>query len=78
MLGNSINSTSSSMWLEFITDSENTSKGFELQFSSKSWAQVLMRWEPWGVTVLQLHDQRKQPFPLWILESKVDLKWERR
>lgn len=36
MLGTSINSTSSSMWLEFITNSENTSKGFELQFSSKS------------------------------------------
>ncbi|XP_019343511.2 CUB and sushi domain-containing protein 2 isoform X1 [Alligator mississippiensis] len=34
MLGTSINSTSSSMWLEFITNSENTSKGFELQFSS--------------------------------------------
>lgn len=51
MLGTSINSTSSSMWLEFITDSENTSKGFELQFSSKSWAQVLVRWEPGGVTM---------------------------
>jgi len=36
MLGTSINSTSSSMWLEFITDGHNTSKGFELQFSSKS------------------------------------------
>uniref|UniRef100_A0A803VYI3 CUB and Sushi multiple domains 2 n=1 Tax=Ficedula albicollis TaxID=59894 RepID=A0A803VYI3_FICAL len=34
LLGTSINSTSSSMWLEFITDSANTSKGFELQFSS--------------------------------------------
>uniref|UniRef100_A0A8C3LRI7 CUB and Sushi multiple domains 2 n=1 Tax=Chrysolophus pictus TaxID=9089 RepID=A0A8C3LRI7_CHRPC len=34
MLSTSINSTSSSMWLEFITNSENTSKGFELQFSS--------------------------------------------
>uniref|UniRef100_A0A452HNP9 Uncharacterized protein n=1 Tax=Gopherus agassizii TaxID=38772 RepID=A0A452HNP9_9SAUR len=34
MLGTSINSTSSSMWLEFISNSENTSKGFELQFSS--------------------------------------------
>uniref|UniRef100_A0A8C0FU17 CUB and Sushi multiple domains 2 n=1 Tax=Bubo bubo TaxID=30461 RepID=A0A8C0FU17_BUBBB len=34
MLGTSMNSTSSSMWLEFITNSENTSKGFELQFSS--------------------------------------------
>uniref|UniRef100_A0A5F8GTY5 CUB and Sushi multiple domains 2 n=1 Tax=Monodelphis domestica TaxID=13616 RepID=A0A5F8GTY5_MONDO len=34
MLGVSLNSTSSSLWLDFITDSENTSKGFELQFSS--------------------------------------------
>uniref|UniRef100_A0A672UVJ0 CUB and Sushi multiple domains 2 n=1 Tax=Strigops habroptila TaxID=2489341 RepID=A0A672UVJ0_STRHB len=34
MLSTSINSTSSSMWLEFITNTENTSKGFELQFSS--------------------------------------------
>ncbi|OWK58649.1 CUB and sushi domain-containing protein 1 [Lonchura striata] len=34
LLGTSINSTSSSMWLEFITDTANTSKGFELQFSS--------------------------------------------
>ncbi|XP_078013136.1 LOW QUALITY PROTEIN: CUB and sushi domain-containing protein 2 [Phascolarctos cinereus] len=34
MLGISLNSTSSSLWLDFITDSENTSKGFELQFSS--------------------------------------------
>uniref|UniRef100_A0A8C3I1H3 CUB and Sushi multiple domains 2 n=1 Tax=Chrysemys picta bellii TaxID=8478 RepID=A0A8C3I1H3_CHRPI len=34
MLGTRINSTSSSMWLEFISNSENTSKGFELQFSS--------------------------------------------
>ncbi|XP_048681763.2 CUB and sushi domain-containing protein 2 isoform X3 [Caretta caretta] len=34
MLGTSINSTSSSMWLEFISNRENTSKGFELQFSS--------------------------------------------
>ncbi|KAF4801155.1 hypothetical protein TURU_037157 [Turdus rufiventris] len=33
LLGTSINSTSSSMWLEFISDSANTSKGFELQFS---------------------------------------------
>lgn len=45
MLGTSINSTSSSMWLEFITNSENTSKGFELQFSSKSWAHMPVRWE---------------------------------
>lgn len=36
MLGLSINSTSSSMWLEFITDGNGTSQGFELQFSSKS------------------------------------------
>lgn len=45
MLGTSINSTSSSMWLEFITNSENTSKGFELQFSSKSQARMPARWE---------------------------------
>lgn len=46
MLGTSINSTSSSMWLEFITNSANTSKGFELQFSSKSRTHTLVRWEP--------------------------------
>ncbi|CAH2222352.1 Hypothetical predicted protein [Pelobates cultripes] len=34
MLGQSLNSTSSAMWLEFITNSENTSKGFELFYSS--------------------------------------------
>ncbi|XP_043915904.1 CUB and sushi domain-containing protein 1-like [Protopterus annectens] len=34
IIGAIINSTSSNMWLEFITNMENTSKGFELQFSS--------------------------------------------
>ncbi|XP_073089715.1 CUB and sushi domain-containing protein 2 isoform X4 [Manis javanica] len=34
MVGVTLNSTSSSLWLDFITDAENTSKGFELQFSS--------------------------------------------
>ncbi|ELW48605.1 CUB and sushi domain-containing protein 3, partial [Tupaia chinensis] len=34
MVGLTLNSTSSSLWLDFITDAENTSKGFELQFSS--------------------------------------------
>ncbi|XP_053123530.1 CUB and sushi domain-containing protein 2 isoform X5 [Hemicordylus capensis] len=34
MLGHSINSTSSTMWLEFISDGNSTSQGFELQFSS--------------------------------------------
>ncbi|XP_051775015.1 CUB and sushi domain-containing protein 1 [Erpetoichthys calabaricus] len=34
MLGVVLNSTSSSLWIEFITNAENTSKGFELQFSS--------------------------------------------
>uniref|UniRef100_G1LHV8 CUB and Sushi multiple domains 2 n=1 Tax=Ailuropoda melanoleuca TaxID=9646 RepID=G1LHV8_AILME len=34
MMGVTLNSTSSSLWLDFITDAENTSKGFELQFSS--------------------------------------------
>ncbi|MEE6484219.1 hypothetical protein FKM82_013795 [Ascaphus truei] len=34
MLGKSMNSTSSTLWLEFISDSENTSKGFELYYSS--------------------------------------------
>ncbi|KAB5530866.1 hypothetical protein PHYPO_G00134270 [Pangasianodon hypophthalmus] len=29
-----LNSTSSTMWLEFISNSENTSKGFELHFTS--------------------------------------------
>lgn len=35
MLGLNVNSTSSSMWLEFITDGNGTDQGFELQFSSK-------------------------------------------
>ncbi|PNI20363.1 CSMD2 isoform 5 [Pan troglodytes] len=34
MMGVTLNSTSSSLWLDFITDAENTSKGFELHFSS--------------------------------------------
>uniref|UniRef100_A0A9L0I7U5 CUB and Sushi multiple domains 2 n=1 Tax=Equus asinus TaxID=9793 RepID=A0A9L0I7U5_EQUAS len=34
MMGVTLNSTSSSLWLDFITDAQNTSKGFELQFSS--------------------------------------------
>ncbi|MEQ2217399.1 hypothetical protein XENOCAPTIV_008798 [Xenoophorus captivus] len=34
LLDETLNSTSSSMWLEFISDSENTSKGFELHFTS--------------------------------------------
>ncbi|XP_037683717.1 CUB and sushi domain-containing protein 2 isoform X4 [Choloepus didactylus] len=34
MVGVTLNSTSSSLWLDFITDAENTSKGFLLQFSS--------------------------------------------
>ncbi|XP_055110866.1 CUB and sushi domain-containing protein 2 isoform X5 [Symphalangus syndactylus] len=34
MMEVTLNSTSSSLWLDFITDAENTSKGFELQFSS--------------------------------------------
>ncbi|XP_027393725.1 CUB and sushi domain-containing protein 2 isoform X3 [Bos indicus x Bos taurus] len=34
LLGVTLNSTSSSLWLDFITDAENTSKGFELHFSS--------------------------------------------
>ncbi|XP_013915567.1 PREDICTED: CUB and sushi domain-containing protein 2-like [Thamnophis sirtalis] len=34
MLGLNVNSTSSSMWLEFITDGNGTNQGFELQFSS--------------------------------------------
>ncbi|KAL8220484.1 UNVERIFIED_CONTAM: CUB and sushi domain-containing protein 2 [Gekko kuhli] len=34
MLDLSINSTSSTMWLEFISDGNSTSQGFELQFSS--------------------------------------------
>lgn len=36
MTGVTLNSTSSSLWLDFITDADNTSKGFELHFSSKS------------------------------------------
>uniref|UniRef100_A0AAZ3Q759 CUB and Sushi multiple domains 2 n=1 Tax=Oncorhynchus tshawytscha TaxID=74940 RepID=A0AAZ3Q759_ONCTS len=31
---NTLNSTSSSMWLEFISNAENTSKGFQLHFTS--------------------------------------------
>lgn len=38
MMGVTLNSTSSSLWLDFVTDTANTSKGFELQFSSKSLA----------------------------------------
>uniref|UniRef100_A0AAQ4QYC2 CUB and Sushi multiple domains 2 n=1 Tax=Gasterosteus aculeatus aculeatus TaxID=481459 RepID=A0AAQ4QYC2_GASAC len=34
MLETTLNSTSSSMWLEFISNAENTSKGFELHFIS--------------------------------------------
>ncbi|XP_029427966.1 CUB and sushi domain-containing protein 2 isoform X2 [Rhinatrema bivittatum] len=34
MLGRSLNSTSSSLWLEFISDAENTSRGFQLQYLS--------------------------------------------
>ncbi|XP_041439963.1 CUB and sushi domain-containing protein 2 isoform X1 [Xenopus laevis] len=34
MMGKSLNSTSSALWLEFISNSENTSKGFELHYSS--------------------------------------------
>ncbi|XP_072628144.1 CUB and sushi domain-containing protein 2 isoform X6 [Canis lupus baileyi] len=34
MTGVTLNSTSSSLWLDFITDADNTSKGFELHFSS--------------------------------------------
>lgn len=40
MLGVTLNSTSSSLWLDFISDAENTSKGFELQFSSKSFSHL--------------------------------------
>ncbi|ETE68909.1 CUB and sushi domain-containing protein 2, partial [Ophiophagus hannah] len=35
MLGLNVNSTSSSMWLEFITDGNGTNQGFELQFSTE-------------------------------------------
>lgn len=35
MLDTTLNSTSSSMWLEFISNADNTSKGFELYFTSK-------------------------------------------
>uniref|UniRef100_A0AAZ3QFV8 CUB and Sushi multiple domains 2 n=1 Tax=Oncorhynchus tshawytscha TaxID=74940 RepID=A0AAZ3QFV8_ONCTS len=31
---NTLNSTSSSMWLEFVSNADNTSKGFELHFTS--------------------------------------------
>ncbi|CAG5890216.1 unnamed protein product [Menidia menidia] len=34
LLDTMLNSTSSSMWLEFISNADNTSKGFELHFSS--------------------------------------------
>ncbi|KAH0631151.1 hypothetical protein JD844_005313 [Phrynosoma platyrhinos] len=44
MLGLSVNSTSSTMWLEFITDGNNTSQGFELQFS-KEFHDVLRIWD---------------------------------
>lgn len=35
LLDTTLNSTSSSMWLEFISNADNTSKGFELHFTSK-------------------------------------------
>jgi len=35
LLDTTLNTTSSSMWLEFISNGDNTSKGFELHFSSK-------------------------------------------
>lgn len=35
LLDVTLNSTSSSMWLEFLSNAENTSKGFELHFTSK-------------------------------------------
>uniref|UniRef100_A0A8C5CBQ3 CUB and Sushi multiple domains 2 n=1 Tax=Gadus morhua TaxID=8049 RepID=A0A8C5CBQ3_GADMO len=34
LLDTTLNSTSSSMWLEFISNSDNTSKGFELHYTS--------------------------------------------
>uniref|UniRef100_A0A3B4AL78 Uncharacterized protein n=1 Tax=Periophthalmus magnuspinnatus TaxID=409849 RepID=A0A3B4AL78_9GOBI len=34
LLDSTLNSTSSSMWLEFISNADNTSKGFELHFTS--------------------------------------------
>ncbi|AWP21874.1 putative CUB and sushi domain-containing protein 2 [Scophthalmus maximus] len=34
LLDTTLNSTSSSMWLEFISNADNTSKGFELHFTS--------------------------------------------
>ncbi|KAJ8334650.1 hypothetical protein SKAU_G00402890, partial [Synaphobranchus kaupii] len=34
MLDSTLNSTSSSLWIEFISNAENTSKGFELHFNS--------------------------------------------
>nr|XP_015204236.1 PREDICTED: CUB and sushi domain-containing protein 2 isoform X1 [Lepisosteus oculatus] len=34
LLGLALNSTSSSLWLEFISNTQNTSKGFELHFTS--------------------------------------------
>ena len=35
LLDTTLNSTSSSMWLEFISNSDNTSKGFELHYTSE-------------------------------------------
>lgn len=35
LLDTTLNSTSSSMWLEFISNADNTSKGFELHFISE-------------------------------------------
>ena len=35
MLDTVLNSTSSTMWLEFVSNDDNTSKGFELPFTSE-------------------------------------------
>lgn len=35
LLDTTLNSTSNSMWLEFISNADNTSKGFELHFISE-------------------------------------------
>ncbi|KAJ6652285.1 hypothetical protein lerEdw1_012753 [Lerista edwardsae] len=61
LLGHSVNSTSSTMWLEFVSDGNSTSQGFELQFSRCRQEQPLPR------PLLALHageERVNEPLPV--------------
>uniref|UniRef100_A0AAX7V0K9 CUB and Sushi multiple domains 2 n=1 Tax=Astatotilapia calliptera TaxID=8154 RepID=A0AAX7V0K9_ASTCA len=49
LLDTTLNSTSSSMWLEFISNADNTSKGFELHFTKSFECFELVKCEDPGV-----------------------------